>query len=110
MGDVPEGDRRLGVREVLELVVVREVADGPDAGHVGGHRVVDRDGAVVVTLEAGGVDVEEVAVRLAAGGNEDLVDDRLADGAGDLDAVVDPLDLGGDVAEQQLDALDRTPR
>ena len=100
----------LGVREVLELVVVREVADRPDAGHVGGHRVVDGDGAVVVTFEAGGIDVEQVAVRLAAGGDEDLVDDRLADGAGDLDAVGDPFDLGRDVAEHQLDTLGRTPR
>ncbi len=105
MGDVPERHGGLGVREMLELVVVGEIADRPDAGHVRGHRVVDCNGAMVVAFDARGIDVEEVAVRLAAGGHQQFVDHRLADRTRDLDAVGDPLDLGRHVSEHEIDSL-----
>ena len=47
MGDVPERHLGLGVGEMLQLVVVGDVADRPDALDVRRHRVVDRDRAAV---------------------------------------------------------------
>ena len=74
MGDVPERHRCLVVGDVLELVLVRDVTDRPHAVDGGAHVLVDHDGAVVVARQAARLDIEQIAVRLAAGRDEQFVD------------------------------------
>ena len=79
VGDVPERDLGLGVRQMLELVRVGDVADRPDPVDVRRHRVVDLDRAMLADVDAAGLGVEQIAVRLAAGGHQQFVDhDRLS--------------------------------
>lgn len=55
---------------VLELEVVCEVTERPDPRDAGLHGVVGADVAVGVDLDSGRGDIEQVAVRPAAGRHE----------------------------------------
>ncbi len=62
----------LGIGRVLELIGVGDVAERPDPLDVGPHVLVGED-VPVVGRDAGEMQVELLAGRLAPGGDEDLV-------------------------------------
>ena len=72
-----------GVGDMLELVLVADISERPDAGHARAQEVVGHDVAVGIHRDAGCVQIEQVAVRHAAGGDQqcvtrDLVHDAIA--------------------------------
>ena len=106
MGDVPECDFGLAVRDMLELVFIRDVADRPHAVDRRTHVLIDHDRAVVMTREATRLGVEEITVRLPARRDEQLVDlDHLAH-AMDGDRVAATLDLDSEFANELLAEAD----
>ena len=93
------------VGDVLEVPVVGDVADRPHAVGGGAHVLVDDDRAVVVELDPAPLGVEQVAVRLAAGRHQQLVDLDLVLVAVDHDPARAALDPVGQLARVQVDAL-----
>ncbi len=93
------------IGDVLELVLVGDVADRPDAIDDRAHVFVDDDRSMVVTRQSTQLGVEQVAVGLAAGGDQQLVDLDHLTHAVDRDRIAAALDLRREVFEMHVDPL-----